>query len=193
MKSPSAHLFVLKSPSYIMMLLSFASSCIAATETQTNDSRDLKMTQAQRFASVKNPRVISMEQFKAQLNSNQQAKGDGSNSKLSLALGEALSLNGAANGADRKGGHGDRTTIIVGKNSGGTGTIKDKTKKDQMSNGKDGDTNNIFISKFSAALGEAMDSSNDNNRDVDTSEKHMKKSGDPSDLEGRSSALPQGS
>ncbi|KAL3783126.1 hypothetical protein HJC23_012462 [Cyclotella cryptica] len=186
----------MKSLSYLLMLLSLASSCTATTmDPQPNNSRDLKMTQAQRFASVMNPRATSMEQFKTQLKNKQDGVGSGSNSKLSLVLGEALSLKGGGNGAeDVSGGHGDRTTIKVDKSGDGTSSSrpKDKAKKDKESNGSDGDSNNVFISKFSAALGEAMN--NNNNRDVGGgTEKNGKTAEEQSDMEGRSSALPQGS
>ncbi|KAL7481559.1 hypothetical protein ACHAW6_007243 [Cyclotella cf. meneghiniana] len=195
MKSPSAHLFIMKSPSYLLMLLSLASSCTATTDPQHKNSRELKMTQAQRFASVSNPRAISMEQFKAQLKSKQESNGGGtSHSKLSLVLGEALSLNRGGDGAGGSIDHGDRTTIKVDKTAHDKSTSrpKDNIKKEKERNGNDGDSNNVFISKFSAALGEAINNNN-NLHEGGGAEKLVEKTEKQSDIEERSSALPQGS
>ena len=133
-----------------------------------------------------------MEQFKAQLKSKQETSGGSSNSKLSLALGEALSLNG---GGDASRSHDDRTTIKVDKTGdvNGGSSPKDKLqKKDKGGNEHDGDKSNTLISKFSAALGEAMNNHND--RDAgDGTEKHVKIEKEQSNMEGRASDLPQGS
>lgn len=136
-----------------------------------------------------------MEQFKAQLKSKQESNGDGtSHSKLSLVLGEALSLNRGDNGVGGSIDHGDRTTIKVDKTAHdkSTTTPKDNIKKEKERNGNDGDSNNIFISKFSAALGEAINNNN-NLHEGGGAEKLVEKTEKQSDIEERSSALPQGS
>jgi hypothetical protein len=126
MKSPSSILFAMKSPSYLVMLLSFATSVSSATvheeaQPQIHNNRHLEMTQAQKFASQLNQRATSIKELKAGLPQEMTSK---------LSLDEAFAV-GNSHGWDRP-----RTIIDASKikaKSGNAGS----GKKDQVKNDKE--------------------------------------------------------
>jgi hypothetical protein len=191
----------------MLMLLSLTTSSYAATteqETSSSNTRDLTMTQAQKFAAMK-PRLTTMEEVKAK---NQQSNVlEGFNNKLSLALGEALDFKSSSSGSggniitnSRK--EEPRTVITVDKSKikpKNTGIVQ-KTyaqeianslrKKDQVKN--DGDNNketektNLF--NLNQALGQALNNDKGSSGKFDAKGISKEKSG----MEARISSLPQG-
>lgn len=163
----------MKSPTHLLLLLA-----LSTTQAKESNNRDLKMTQAQRFASSK-PQLIPVRDVV-------KAKGlNGFNNKLTLALG---GFDKSASGREPI-----RTVIVKKKKDaaadsiGGTTTTGLRKKQDMNTKKQNDDT---LSTKLSQSLTQALNNKSGNGNSSSSGTAQKVEKGDK--MKPKASALPQG-